>query len=340
MKAIAPGKLIISGEHSVIYGMPAIAMAVKRQACATLGSPLKISPRQILFKLMSYGKTQSATIRELRNIRDKLVRKHGQFLKGEISFKEVVSRPFDLFNYVVVRLIDSFEIKLRKGLNICLDSDIPIGCGMGSSAATLLSLLRLLAHQFSLEQQFHKFVELGIEAERFQHLRSSGLDLHTSLNGGSICFERGSIRSQLPVINKHAYSIHTGIPESTTGECVLYAAESFKQSQHLAKDFGSVTESVASSMERNDFAGLQMLVRENHRLLNRIGVVPNKVRRFISEIEAQGGAAKICGAGSVRGAGGGIVLALTEEPLESLCQSYGYTCEPLQGDPLGVRMQN
>ena len=338
MKAIAPGKLIISGEHSVLYGMPAIAMAVQRQARAALRNSRERSPRRIFFELMNYGQTQSVTVRELRKIRDTILSKHEQFMKGQISLKEILLRPFDLFNYVVIRLVETFHIKLTKGLRVCLDSNIPIGCGMGSSAATLLSLLHLLAHYFGLERQLSRFVKFGLEAEGFQHLRSSGVDLYTSINGGCIHFQGGTIRARLPLLKEHVYTVHTGGPESTTAECVNHSASYFKQSKSLAKDFGAVTAGVAAALEAANFEQLQALVRENHRLLKGISIVPERVGRFISEVEARGGAAKICGAGAVRGDKGGIVLVLAEESPEDMCRRYDYTCEPLQGDPLGVRM--
>jgi hypothetical protein len=53
-------------------------------------------------------------------------------------------------------------------------------------------------------------------------------------------------------------------------------------------------------------------------------VVPAKVQQFIGEMEAQGGAAKICGAGSVLGEAAGMVLVLAERNPAELCQRYGY----------------
>ena len=75
-------------------------------------------------------------------------------------------------------------------------------------------------------------------------------------------------------------------------------------------------------------------VRENHRLLVGIGVVPESVQHLVSEIEAQGGAAKICGAGSIRGDSAGIVWVVGEaaraERKDSLIT--------LEGDPYGARI--
>ena len=55
-------------------------------------------------------------------------------------------------------------------------------------------------------------------------------------------------------------------------------------------------------------------IRDNHRLLSRIGVVPTGVARWIETVEAAGGGAKICGAGSVRGSGAGMVWVVGGMP--------------------------
>jgi mevalonate kinase len=83
---------------------------------------------------------------------------------------------------------------------------------------------------------------------------------------------------------------------------------------------------------------MRALIRENHRLLVQIGVVPEKVQRFISAVEARGGAAKICGAGAISGNAGGTLLLLAEELPQGLCEQYGYAADPVRGDPLGTRM--
>ena len=70
-------------------------------------------------------------------------------------------------------------------------------------------------------------------------------------------------------------------------------------SSSIWSEFGSVTEEVRTHLETNDHSKLYESIRANHRLLDQIGVVPDRVGQFIREIESHGGAAKICGAGSI-----------------------------------------
>ncbi|MEM7589221.1 MAG: hypothetical protein AAF320_03560, partial [Myxococcota bacterium] len=62
-------------------------------------------------------------------------------------------------------------------------------------------------------------------------------------------------------------------------------------------------------------------------LLTQLGVVPKRVAQLIAEVEQQGAAAKVCGAGAIQGHNGGMVWVLASNPsfLPHLCKQYGYS---------------
>ena len=93
MKEVSPGNLIISGEHSVVYGCPAISMAVDRSAVFELTAQ---STDRISFDLAE-GKNDSYTLMTLRDLKTRVERKYEQFLKGDIGISYVLSAPADLF---------------------------------------------------------------------------------------------------------------------------------------------------------------------------------------------------------------------------------------------------
>ena len=62
------------------------------------------------------------------------------------------------------------------------------------------------------------------------------------------------------------------------------------------------------------------------------------MQQFVADIEQWGGSAKVCGAGSVTGDKGGIVLVVSERQPIEVCRKYGYTVSPVRGDPLGTRI--
>lgn len=102
------------------------------------------------------------------------------------------------------------------------------------------------------------------------------------------------------------YWIHTGTPEASTGTCVDQVRRNFSGSS-IWSEFSSVTEAIHSRLAEHQ--PIADLISENHRLLNRIGVVPAKVAALIERIEERGGAAKVSGAGTVVGNAAGLVIA-------------------------------
>jgi mevalonate kinase len=333
MKAVAPGKLILSGEHAVVYGKPAIAMAIDRSAV------FELTPQAgnlISFDLPGTDDGDSFTLMTLRDLKRRVEKKYREFLSGDIGIGYVLSAPADLFRFAFINTLDGLHRTLDSGLVLKLRSSIPVGCGLGSSAATVLSELRAMGHFLRVEFKPEWYYEYSLEAEKLQHGRPSGVDTYISLYGGCARFEQGQARSvSLPRMKM--FMVQTGIPESTTGECVMEVERRFRNSR-IWSEFEGVTNAFEDAIHRNDVQKLHWLIRENNRLLQDIGVVPQRVRQFIEEIEQWGGSAKVCGAGSVTGDKGGVVLVIAESPPSEICRKFGYTVSPVRGDPLGTRI--
>lgn len=333
MRAIAPGKLILSGEHAVVYGRPALAMAIDRcaQSVITVGTPDLVS-----FNLLDLQESDSFTLRALGDLKNRLQRNYQQFLKGDLGIRDVLHKPIELFEYAFIILLDGLSLKFSDGINIQTQSNIPIGCGMGSSAATILSLLRGIGHYFRVEFRPDWFLKYSLEAEKLQHGFPSGVDSFISLNGGCALFRNGEATS-VPLPRLALYLVNTGTPAATTGECVVAVKSKFEHDA-IWNDFEAVTLNLEKAIRENKLEDVQQAIRENHRLLARIGVVPAKVQQFVGEIEQQGGAAKICGAGSVAGEHAGMVVVLADRAPVELCQRYGFELTTVRGDPLGARI--
>ena len=333
MRAIAPGKLILSGEHAVVYGRPALAMAIDRcaQSVISLGANELIS-----FNLVDLKESDSFTIRALMDLKTRVQRNYQLFLNGQLGIRDVLLKPIELFEYAFITLLDGLHLKFSDGVNIQTQSNIPIGCGMGSSAATILSLLRGIGHYFRVEFRPDWFLKYSLEAEKLQHGFPSGVDSFISLNGGCALFQGGQA-SPVPLPRLTLYLVNTGTPAATTGECVVAVKSRFERDL-IWNDFEAVTLALEKAVRENKLEDVQQAIRANHRLLTRIGVVPAKVQQFIGDLEAQGGAAKICGAGSVMGEQAGMVLVLADKAPAELCQRYGYEWSTVRGDPLGARI--
>jgi mevalonate kinase len=333
MKVYAPGKLILSGEHAAVYGGPALAMAINRYAVATVTRELL---PQISFHLSDLAHRSRLSFSALRHLKERVKRKYHRFIRGEYSIRHVLHKPFELAQFALGVFAESINLSLPHGVKIHIQSDIPIGCGMGSSAATILCVMLAISKHLQLTISPETLYQLALEAENMQHGQSSGVDLRVAMQGGCL-YIHGQDMQPRSIPNFPMYLINTGTPISSTGQCVEYVASHFK-SQQLTNDFAAVTNAMDVALQQHALPAVQEAIRQNHRLLTTIGVVPTKVQQFITEMEAKGGAAKVCGAGAIAGDQAGVILAMVEEsaPLLSSCSHFGYQVMPICGESRGV----
>ena len=336
MKAVAPGKLILSGEHAVVYGRPALAMAVNRNAQTFI--TMEGADGTVSFDLSNLqAEKESFSLRALREFHSRVQRNYEEFLAGQLSIRDVLHKPVDLFQFAFVTVLDGLHLKMGGGVNVRLNSNIPIGCGMGSSAATILSVLRGLGHYYRVDFRPDWYARYSLEVENMQHGKASGLDTYVSLHGGCVRFQNGEAR-EMPLPRVPLYIVNTGQPQSSTGESVAAVARKHGAGSPVWDHFEGVVDRMEKALLHDDLKAFQKAMRENHRLLDQIGVVPGRVSDFVNEIEQAGAAAKICGAGSVAGDGAGMVLVASRETPAELCAKFGYELMTVRPDPLGVRV--
>lgn len=287
-QARSPGKLILSGEHSVVQGAPALAMAINREVRVFL-RPLEES----VLRIGLPGREASDyPLHQLDALLDQARITH------HTTPEKRIENPEDLLAVCAALLHPTAGAELR------FETDIPLGAGLGSSAAFILALLQVLKPALSRET----LQQLAVEGEHFQHGRSSGLDVAVSLFGGLQLYQAGHVDSlnikQLPDFKV----FDTGRPQSSTGECVCRSRQEFQRNAGLQSEFTRVTRQCLHAIEKQDVPYWEKSIRENHQLLCRLGVVPDSIQKAVSELEKKGFSAKVCGAGSVEGDAAGMVM--------------------------------
>src|SRR6185437_15371261 len=189
--ARAPAKLILSGEHSVVHGCPALAVAVNRYSDTTVSAH---SMPHVLFDLVNLPHKRQRTLKALHKLKGRLHKSYEAFLRGEKGIRDVLKKPFELLEYTTSNLIEKFDIDPKQGLNIHTHSNIATGCGMGCSAAAIVSTNFALANFLGKEMSLQDFQALNLAAENLQHGKSSGLDLYISSHGGCHFFQNGEAK--------------------------------------------------------------------------------------------------------------------------------------------------
>jgi len=327
-KARAPGKIILSGEHAVVYGAPALVMAVNQYVEVEV-EPIDTPSLAIFFN----GQTSIIlNFEEVKKLKDEMDGAYAAYLEGHELVENIVKNPTHLIAYAVTLVTDNIEMK--QGLQIDIRLGIPLGSGMGSSAAVILATLKSAAACMGKKISNDELYRLACRTENLQHGRSSGVDPYACLHGGLIRFEaekQEKLHASLPEF----YLVNTGKPQSSTGECVSHVRQEFEDSAIWAQ-FEAATDYIQQAILHQDTSNIKVGLAKNQSLLSAIGVVPAKVDHFISSIMNLGGAAKICGAGSLTGDEGGMVLVLSSAPPTELCDRFGYSFSELEIDGRGL----
>jgi mevalonate kinase len=336
ISARAPAKLIISGEHAVLYGQPAIAVAINKYTTASVAYNFTQTVNIILSELQTDHAYNRQT---LNTLGEKLDKNYQLFLDSRLNINSVLDKPSCLIAYAVYKLLQERNYNYASGIDLKLESNIPLGSGMGSSAAAVLSTIVALNKLLGFDTNTSELLELACVIENLQHGRSSGIDLNIIANGGCIFFQQGVTR-KLTAKLQNLYIVNTGIPESNTGECVAAVSKQLANDHALLQEFAEVTNLVEQALIHDSPKNLLLAIRENNRLLQKISVVPPRVAEFISEIESQGGAAKICGAGAVAGDNAGIVLLMAnkENNFVKIVNKYNYQLQAIELDTNGTQL--
>ena len=298
--AVAPGKVILTGEHAVVHGGAALAIAIDRHIHALF---VEDNTQQLRWKDPLTGKQQSLTREEMKHCVDLLSQRYLEWQENKRPIQRVLEKPSDLLVYTLANALGDHAF---PGGDLKWRSNLPIGAGMGSSAAFIAVVLQLFSESALDSKSLLHRVHF---CERLQHGKGSLIDASSVTLGGLVRVQQGEVTpvnlcAHQAAINQQSYWIFTGTPEASTGECVDQVRRDFSSSS-IWQAFAQVESQwlEASESERSEF------MRENHRLLCQLGVVPTKVQELIAEIEKLGGAAKISGAGSIRGDAAGLIIA-------------------------------
>ena len=332
IKVSAPAKLILSGEHAVVRNHTALTLALNYfTSCEVSKNENQCAGVQLIIPQFDFN--HHVSWQTLMNLHVRLEHNYQKFTDGYIPIHEVLLSPEELCWFSIILFFKKLHknIDHQLALKIHLKSDIPIGSGMGSSASIILALLQGLNDFCEHSLCSNTIYQLALQAENLQHGYSSGIDIKTILNHGINYFQNNQLSRLYININQlNFYLIQTGKPISSTGECSAKIKETFRNDHIIWHEFLQCTALFKANLEKKNELNLVSSIKTNHKLLVQIGVVPEHIQQFISDIEDKNGAAKICGAGSISGHTAGIVVATGNfNEIKNICDHYHFSIEKL-----------
>ena len=286
----APAKVIFSGEHSVVYGKPALVSTLN------LRLTFSLSDGKSKVKIQPFIKNGSNII---------------------LSYLQEKNIPYKKKSYDYQ--IDS-NIPVRRGLGSSAALAVAMAAAFlefYSEKKFALSIVNNLAYQ--IEKKIHKnpsgvdnnvicFGGFIYYRKEFEFLKTvSRLNLKIAKK-----------------IEERLFLIDSGYPKETTGEMVSWVDQLYRRSPariyKILNQMEEITKKMTTSFVREDLSLLGEIISKNQSLLTELGVVSLSTRRLLAELSSFG-RGKITGAGG-REKGSGFILFLASNPnrLLKFCQ--------------------
>jgi mevalonate kinase len=292
--ATAPGKIILVGEHAVVYGRPAIAAPVW-QCVATA----TIQP-----SAQGAGCLINATDIDLH------------FRLAEAREDEPLA--------VVTRLaLAQLGVEIEPDWRIDLHSEIPIASGLGSGAALSTALVRAIFNQLGHRADPAAISALVYESERFYHGTPSGIDNTVVAYGQPIWFVKGEAIQPFHPATPLTIAIADSGIHSPTKETVGDVRQAWqrepKRCEAIFDAIGAVTCHARQAMEQGDPAALGRLFDENQALLESLDVSSEPLQALIAAAHQAGAmGVKLSGGGR----GGNVIALVHEGCADAVCDAF------------------
>ncbi len=268
----APGKIYLCGEHAVVYNEPAIACAIDLRATAKVSS-----------------------LPEKRYV-----------IKSSMGVSEGLESKKHIY---VAKCIEKLKKYIPKGVEIEIESEIPIGSGLGSSAATVIATLSALNDHFRIGHSLEKIAELGHKIEKEIQGLASPTDTFASAMGGAV-FVPEMKKVELPEI----YVVIGNTGKFSSTKKMVSSVENLKNEyaeivNPILENIGNVSREVEKLIEREDYQKIGQLMNINQGLLDSLGVGTEELSRLIWASRKAGAlGSKVTGAG-----GGGCMIVIAKE---------------------------
>ncbi len=280
------GKVILFGEHFVVYGLPALAAGIAAET--------------------------TAKITRVRSFGWKLVDNR----PAMPGYKE---KKYEEQKVSVENILKHFNIDTtRMGFQINLEGDLVCASGIGASAASCVAIVRALNDEFSLNLNDEQVNEAAHIGERGSHGNPSGLDNTASTYGGLVWFERDlnggppkfeRLKLEKPV---HLVIASTGITASTmvvVGDVRKKKEADPSWFDTISKEYNKLVHDAKDALIQLNLAKVGTLMNKNHELLQQLTVSSRELGVLVT-IARQNGAigSKMTGTGR-----GGNIIALAPD---------------------------
>lgn len=291
--ATAPGKIILFGEHAVVYGQPAIAVPLfSSRARASIHPQIHGNQGEIWIDAPQLS--LSASLYDL--VQDHPIRVALQLAAGKNNISEA------------------------PACKVLIDSEIPVSSGLGSSAAVSTALIRAFSGFLGTRLTDQEISDLVYEVEKIEHGTPSGIDNTVVAFQHPVYYKKGSPIDFLPIPKPFKLVIADCGIAGETRLAVQGVRDRLEadpvRTQKIVTEIGEISQSARELILDGKPEDLGELMDHNHTLLQELGVSISKLDDLVQAAREAGAlGAKLSGGGL-----GGHIIALVNEREEEILQ--------------------
>ena len=307
----APGKVYLFGEHAVVYGEPAIPCAIdlraRVQATARDDNRVRLTARDLSLNGFTVEFRGGHGDRPDVDVPDVLVEAAVGYVDGAIEHARELAGGTD------------------DGLELTIESDIPLGAGLGSSAAVTVAAIDAVAREFGASPDKEVIADRAYQVESsVQSGEASRADTYCSTMGGVVRIEGSDCRRlgepDIPFVL--GYDGGAG----DTGQLVAGVRslrDRYAFAHATVEAVGELVERGETALADGDLAEVGRLMNFNHGLLAALGVSSRTLDDMVWAARDAGAlGAKLTGAG-----GHGCIVALTDSSSVKTALEHAPSCE-------------
>jgi mevalonate kinase len=307
MEVRAPGVVKLLGEHAVVYGKLAVAVAISVYAKASVN---ETEGKSLVIRLPDVsGYDYSFTETELRELFSGF--KGRQSIRGYADDHRGIGEPVLPYATIAARLVAEHRLR-PAGLDVCINSEIPLQKGFASSAACSAAFTVALLNASKIPLPDETVIDIAREGDRVIHKNdgAGSIDVSTSYYGGYVSYsasagaKREKIDTEIELL-----LVDTG-PKRSTAEMVGHVSELYKNDKtrtvEILDQIEDCSRSGIDALKSNDIEGLGRSMFADHALLARLGVSSSGLDEFVEFARSNG----FYGAKLSGGGGGGAAIGL------------------------------
>jgi len=282
LKSIAsvPGKIIFAGEHFVVHGTKSILFSINKRV--TVISELQHKKISI--------KSNACNITT-----DNLIEDINPTLK---PFIHIINLIFKKHSY-------------HGGIKVTIDSDIPIGVGLGSSSACCVAIAASVSNLFKKITK-KDIIDLAVNGEKTIFKNTSGADCTICTYGGIIEYDKKSGYRKIDINKNICLIVINSMIKHSTDIVVKHVLQFKKNHEAYFKKLcdmeSRLIERLKLDLMNNDIISMGIQMNTNQRYLEEIGASNNIINDMIKKMKNISYGSKITGAG-----GGGCIIVLTDK---------------------------